>query len=143
MSLTIRSSSPKTPEALPRRSTLVQTLSQPSPRVRHQFKGSTRKRLRPPEWNVPVLQMQSPVSSLYAGEVSGPPIFTKVSLSTCDRTSLPLENPVSHRFLNGSNVLAWICSVFSPAFILVSCFVVNSNKRFFQPRCGDSLPFGF
>uniref|UniRef100_A0A674NX14 Palladin n=2 Tax=Takifugu rubripes TaxID=31033 RepID=A0A674NX14_TAKRU len=54
MSLTIRSSSPKTPEALPHRSTLVQALSQPSPR------------------------MQSPVSSLYAGEVSGPPIFTKL-----------------------------------------------------------------
>lgn len=34
MSLTIRSSSPKTPEALPHRSTLVQALSQPSPRVR-------------------------------------------------------------------------------------------------------------
>ncbi|XP_070764686.1 palladin isoform X2 [Enoplosus armatus] len=54
MSLTIRSSSPKTPEGLPRRSTLVQSLSQPPQR------------------------MQSPVSSLYGGEVSGPPIFTKL-----------------------------------------------------------------
>lgn len=27
-----------------------------------------------------VVQMQSPVSSLYGGEVSGPPVFTKVSL---------------------------------------------------------------
>ncbi|CAG10992.1 unnamed protein product [Tetraodon nigroviridis] len=54
MSLTIRSSSPKTPEALPHRSTLVQALSQPSPR------------------------MQSPVSSLYGSEASGPPTFTKL-----------------------------------------------------------------
>ncbi|XP_041790733.1 palladin isoform X2 [Chelmon rostratus] len=54
MSLTIRSSSPKTPEVLPHRSTLVQALSQPLQR------------------------MQSPVSSLYGGEVSGPPIFTKL-----------------------------------------------------------------
>lgn len=103
MSLTIRSSSPKTPEALPHRSTLVQALSQPSPRVRHQPKHSTRKCLcssrTPPEWNVPVLQMQSPVSSLYAGEVSGPPIFTKVSLSTGELafcSSLPLENHILH-----------------------------------------------
>lgn len=34
MSLTIRSSSPKAPEALPHRSTLVQALSQPAQRVR-------------------------------------------------------------------------------------------------------------
>ncbi|XP_008297170.1 palladin isoform X1 [Stegastes partitus] len=54
MSLTIRSSSPKTPEVLPHRSTLVQSLSQPPQR------------------------MQSPVSSLYGGEVSGPPLFTKL-----------------------------------------------------------------
>uniref|UniRef100_A0A3Q3W8G6 Palladin n=1 Tax=Mola mola TaxID=94237 RepID=A0A3Q3W8G6_MOLML len=54
MSLTIRSASPQTPEALPRRSTLVQTLSQPPQR------------------------MQSPVSSLYGGDASGPPIFTKL-----------------------------------------------------------------
>ncbi|XP_042339398.1 palladin isoform X4 [Plectropomus leopardus] len=54
MSLTIRSSSPKTPEVLPRRSTLVQSLSQPPQR------------------------MQSPVSSLYGGEASGPPVFTKL-----------------------------------------------------------------
>ncbi|XP_039983990.1 palladin isoform X3 [Xiphias gladius] len=54
MSLTIRSSSPKTPEVLPHRSTLVQSLSQPAQR------------------------MQSPVSSLYGGEVSGPPTFTKL-----------------------------------------------------------------
>ncbi|XP_076582573.1 palladin isoform X1 [Chaetodon auriga] len=54
MSLTIRSSSPKTPEVLPHRSTLVQALSQPLQR------------------------MQSPVSSLYGGEVSGPPVFTKL-----------------------------------------------------------------
>ncbi|XP_047443420.1 palladin isoform X3 [Mugil cephalus] len=54
VSLTIRSSSPKTPEVLPHRSTLVQSLSQPPPR------------------------MQSPVSSLYGGEASGPPLFTKV-----------------------------------------------------------------
>ncbi|KAM7013277.1 palladin isoform 2-T2 [Tautogolabrus adspersus] len=55
MSLTIRSSSPKTPEVLPLRSTLVQSLSQPPQR------------------------MQSPVSlSLCGGEVSGPPIFTKL-----------------------------------------------------------------
>uniref|UniRef100_A0A3P8Q7Y3 Palladin n=1 Tax=Astatotilapia calliptera TaxID=8154 RepID=A0A3P8Q7Y3_ASTCA len=54
MSLTIRSSSPKTPEVLPHRTTLVQSLSQPPQR------------------------MQSPVSSLYAGEVSGPPLFTKL-----------------------------------------------------------------
>ncbi|KAM3619128.1 uncharacterized protein V6R79_003405 [Siganus canaliculatus] len=53
VSLTIRSSSPKTPEVLPCRSTLVQALSQPPQR------------------------MQSPVSSLYS-EVSGPPIFTKL-----------------------------------------------------------------
>ncbi|XP_026200986.1 palladin isoform X2 [Anabas testudineus] len=54
MSLTIRSSSPKTTDVLPRRSTLVQSLSQPPQR------------------------MQSPLSSLYGGEVSGPPIFTKL-----------------------------------------------------------------
>ncbi|XP_070687814.1 palladin isoform X2 [Pempheris klunzingeri] len=54
MSLTIRSSSPKTPEVLPLRSTLVQSLSQPPQR------------------------MQSPVSSLYGGEVSDPPVFTKL-----------------------------------------------------------------
>ncbi|KAF3691212.1 Palladin [Channa argus] len=54
MSLTIRSSSPKTTEVLPRRSTLVQSLSQPPQR------------------------MQSPVSSLCGGEVSGPPVFTKL-----------------------------------------------------------------
>eukprot|EP00064_Thunnus_orientalis_P010593 superscaffoldBa00001453_g10619 len=54
MSLTIRSSSPKTPEVLPHRSTLVQSLSQPPQR------------------------MQSPVSSLYGADVSGPPIFTKL-----------------------------------------------------------------
>ncbi|XP_033477281.2 palladin isoform X3 [Epinephelus lanceolatus] len=54
MSLTIRSLSPKTPEVLPRRSTLVQSLSTPPQR------------------------MQSPVSSLYGGEVSGPPVFTKL-----------------------------------------------------------------
>ncbi|XP_031724120.1 palladin isoform X2 [Anarrhichthys ocellatus] len=52
MSLTIRSSSPKTSEVLPHRSTLVQSLSQP------------------------IQRMQSPVSSLY--EASGPPIFTKL-----------------------------------------------------------------
>ncbi|CAJ1059949.1 palladin isoform X3 [Xyrichtys novacula] len=52
MSLTIRSSSPKTPEVLPHRSTLVQSLSQPPQRV------------------------QSPLS-LYSGDVSGPPVFTK------------------------------------------------------------------
>ncbi|XP_053178065.1 palladin isoform X3 [Scomber japonicus] len=54
MSLTIRSSSPKTTDVLPHRSTLVQSLSQPPQR------------------------MQSPVSSLYAADVSGPPIFTKL-----------------------------------------------------------------
>ncbi|KAM8744809.1 palladin isoform 3-T3 [Acanthopagrus schlegelii] len=54
MSLTIRSASPKTHEVLPHRSTLVQALSQPPQR------------------------MQSPVSSLYGGEASGPPIFTKL-----------------------------------------------------------------
>ncbi|KAM9358166.1 palladin [Symphorus nematophorus] len=54
MSLTIRSASPKTPEVLPHRSTLVQAMSQPPQR------------------------MQSPVSSLYGGEVSGPPVFTKL-----------------------------------------------------------------
>uniref|UniRef100_UPI0037E7F78E palladin isoform X1 n=1 Tax=Semicossyphus pulcher TaxID=241346 RepID=UPI0037E7F78E len=55
MSLTIRSSSPKTQDVLPHRSTLVQSLSQPPQR------------------------MQSPVSlSLYGAEVSGPPIFTKL-----------------------------------------------------------------
>lgn len=54
MSLTIRSASPKNPEVLPHRSTLVQALSQPPQR------------------------MQSPVTSLYGGEVSGPPIFTKL-----------------------------------------------------------------
>lgn len=58
MSLTIRSSSPKTPEVLPHRTTLVQSLSQPPQR------------------------MQSPVSSLYAGEVSGPPLFTKLLQDT-------------------------------------------------------------
>ncbi|XP_033820639.1 palladin isoform X2 [Periophthalmus magnuspinnatus] len=54
MSLTIRSSSPKTTEVLPRRTTLVQALAQPPPRT------------------------QSPVSSLYTVDVSGPPIFTKM-----------------------------------------------------------------
>ncbi|KAM9831982.1 palladin isoform 1-T1 [Neosynchiropus ocellatus] len=54
MSLTIRSSSPKTPEFLPLRTTLVQSLSQPLQR------------------------MQSPVGSLYSGDVSGPPVFTKM-----------------------------------------------------------------
>ncbi|XP_051232235.1 palladin isoform X3 [Dicentrarchus labrax] len=54
MSLTIRSASPKTTEVLPHRSTLVQAMSQPLQR------------------------MQSPVSSLYGGEVSGPPVFTKL-----------------------------------------------------------------
>ncbi|KAM6920937.1 palladin isoform 6-T6 [Xenentodon cancila] len=54
MSLTIRSSSPKTSEVLPHRSTLVQSMSQPPQR------------------------MQSPVSSLHGGEVSGPPLFTKL-----------------------------------------------------------------
>ncbi|KAM7388604.1 hypothetical protein PAMP_024769 [Pampus punctatissimus] len=53
VSLTIRSSSPKT-EVLPHRSTLVQSLSQPLQR------------------------MQSPVSSLYGADTSGPPIFTKL-----------------------------------------------------------------
>ncbi|KAK1897210.1 Palladin [Dissostichus eleginoides] len=53
MSLTIRSASPKT-DAPPHRSTLVQALSQPPPR------------------------MQSPVSSLSAADVSGPPTFTKL-----------------------------------------------------------------
>ncbi|KAM7410411.1 hypothetical protein PAMA_001718 [Pampus argenteus] len=53
VSLTIRSSSPKT-EVLPHRSTLVQSLSQPLQR------------------------MQSPVSSLYGADASGPPIFTKL-----------------------------------------------------------------
>ncbi|KAM3875732.1 palladin isoform 2-T2 [Diretmus argenteus] len=56
MSLTIRSSSPKTSETFPHRSTLVQSLSQPPQR------------------------MQSPVSSLYAGDapLSAPPTFTKL-----------------------------------------------------------------
>ncbi|XP_077573104.1 palladin [Stigmatopora nigra] len=54
MSLTIRSASPKAPEAPPRRSTLVQSLSQPPQR------------------------MQSPLSSAFVAEVSGPPVFTKV-----------------------------------------------------------------
>ncbi|KAM6963262.1 palladin [Aplochiton taeniatus] len=56
MSLTIRSSSPKTPDVLPHRSTLVQPLSQRTQRT------------------------QSPVSSLYAGDgpLSDPPMFTKV-----------------------------------------------------------------
>ncbi|XP_038572467.1 palladin isoform X2 [Micropterus salmoides] len=54
MSLTIRSSSPNIHEVLPRRSTLVQSLSQPPQR------------------------MQSPVSSLYGGDVSAPPTFTKL-----------------------------------------------------------------
>ncbi|XP_068174984.1 palladin isoform X2 [Antennarius striatus] len=54
MSLTIRSASPKTPEILPHRSTLVQALSQPP------------------------LRMQSPVSSAYGCEASGPPVFTKL-----------------------------------------------------------------
>ncbi|XP_032381422.1 palladin isoform X3 [Etheostoma spectabile] len=58
MSLTIRSSSPKTPEVHPHRSTLVQALSQPLS--------------QPPQ------RMQSPVSLLHGGEVSGPPIFTKL-----------------------------------------------------------------
>ncbi|KAM9848756.1 LOW QUALITY PROTEIN: palladin [Aulostomus maculatus] len=54
MSLTIRSSSPKTPEVLPHRSTLVQSLSQPPQRI------------------------QSPVASLYGADMSGPPVFTKL-----------------------------------------------------------------
>ncbi|XP_068448813.1 palladin isoform X2 [Clinocottus analis] len=54
MSLTIRSSSPKTSEVLPRRSTLVQGLS------------------------LPLQRTQSPVSSAYGGEASGPPVFTKL-----------------------------------------------------------------
>ncbi|XP_035997389.1 palladin isoform X3 [Fundulus heteroclitus] len=54
MSLTIRSASPKTPEALPHRSTLVQSMSQPPQR------------------------MQSPVSALHGAESSGPPLFTKL-----------------------------------------------------------------
>ncbi|XP_077463340.1 palladin isoform X2 [Stigmatopora argus] len=54
MSLTIRSASPKAPEAPPRRSTLVQSLSQPPQRT------------------------QSPLSSVFVAEVSGPPVFTKV-----------------------------------------------------------------
>uniref|UniRef100_A0A3B5LU92 Palladin, cytoskeletal associated protein n=1 Tax=Xiphophorus couchianus TaxID=32473 RepID=A0A3B5LU92_9TELE len=54
MSLTIRSSSPKTPEVLPHRSALVQSMSQPPQR------------------------MQSPVSALHGGESSGPPLFTKL-----------------------------------------------------------------
>ncbi|XP_034737029.1 palladin isoform X8 [Etheostoma cragini] len=58
MSLTIRSSSPKTPEVHPHRSTLVQALSQPLS--------------QPPQ------RMQSPVSLMHGGEVSGPPIFTKL-----------------------------------------------------------------
>ncbi|XP_061593933.1 palladin isoform X3 [Cololabis saira] len=58
MSLTIRSSSPKTLDVLPHRSTLVQSMSQPPQR------------------------MQSPVSSLHGGEVSGPPLFTKLLQDT-------------------------------------------------------------
>ncbi|XP_056134006.1 palladin [Lampris incognitus] len=58
MSLTIRSSSPKTSEALTQRSTLVQALSQPPPR------------------------MQSPVSSLSGRDTpptpTAPPVFTKL-----------------------------------------------------------------
>ncbi|KAM4738674.1 palladin isoform 2-T2 [Anableps anableps] len=54
MSLTIRSSSPKTLEVLPHRSSLVQSMSQPPQR------------------------MQSPVSALHGGESSGPPLFTKL-----------------------------------------------------------------
>ncbi|XP_054905941.1 palladin isoform X5 [Poeciliopsis prolifica] len=54
MSLTIRSSSPKTPEMLPHRSALVQSMSQPPQR------------------------MQSPMSALHGGESSGPPLFTKL-----------------------------------------------------------------
>ncbi|TNN38266.1 Palladin [Liparis tanakae] len=54
LSLTIRSPSPKTSEGLPHRSTLVQALSRPPPRI------------------------QSPVSSACVGEVSGPPVFTKL-----------------------------------------------------------------
>ncbi|KAK7919316.1 hypothetical protein WMY93_010600 [Mugilogobius chulae] len=54
MSLTIRSSSPKTTEVLHRRTTLVQAMAQPPPRT------------------------QSPVSSLYNVDVSGPPVFTKM-----------------------------------------------------------------
>ncbi|XP_007550798.1 palladin isoform X5 [Poecilia formosa] len=54
MSLTIRSSSPKTPEVPPHRSALVQSMSQPPQR------------------------MQSPVSALHGGEASGPPLFTKL-----------------------------------------------------------------
>ncbi|XP_019748703.1 palladin-like [Hippocampus comes] len=58
MCLTIRSASPKTPEVLPHRSTLVQSMSQPPQRT------------------------QSPVSSLYGGDVSGPPMFTKLLQDT-------------------------------------------------------------
>ncbi|XP_043986013.1 palladin isoform X6 [Gambusia affinis] len=54
MSLTIRSSSPKTPEVLPHRSALVQSMSQLPQR------------------------MQSPVSAQHGGESSGPPLFTKL-----------------------------------------------------------------
>ncbi|XP_017278936.1 palladin isoform X2 [Kryptolebias marmoratus] len=54
MSLTIRSSSPKTSEVLPHRSTLVQSMSQPPQR------------------------MQSPVLPLHGGELTGPPLFTKL-----------------------------------------------------------------
>ncbi|XP_056270056.1 palladin isoform X3 [Pseudoliparis swirei] len=54
LSLTIRSPSPKTSEGLPHRSTLVQALSRPPQRI------------------------HGPVSSTYVGEVSGPPVFTKL-----------------------------------------------------------------
>ncbi|XP_054590842.2 palladin isoform X1 [Nothobranchius furzeri] len=54
MSLTIRSSSPKAPEVLPHRSSLVQSMSQPPQR------------------------MQSPVLPLHGGELAGPPLFTKL-----------------------------------------------------------------
>ncbi|KAM8874461.1 palladin isoform 4-T5 [Spinachia spinachia] len=55
MSLTIRSSSPKTSQGVPHRSTLVQCLSQPMP---------------------------GPASSLCAAEVSGPPVFSKLLQDT-------------------------------------------------------------
>lgn len=83
VSLTIRSASPKTPDALPHRSTLVQALSQPLQRVNY-----TKKRFKFDTFSLQfllasclfsaVLQVQSPVSSLYSSEASGPPVFTKV-----------------------------------------------------------------
>ncbi|XP_015259708.1 PREDICTED: palladin isoform X2 [Cyprinodon variegatus] len=54
MSLTIRSSSPKSPEVVPHRSALVQSMSHPPQR------------------------MQSPLSLLHGAESSGPPLFTKL-----------------------------------------------------------------